>query len=77
VCNIKGSSSASQSLKLARCIGLKSKLKSTFTLDCYRVVLLRHCLIRRKLVVLRENSRLNSLASSIVEYVKLIEIEIG
>jgi hypothetical protein len=54
--NIKGSSSALQSLELARCIGLKSKLKSTFTLDCYCIMLLRYCLIRRKLVVLRENS---------------------
>ena len=38
VCNIKGCSSASQSLKLARCIGLKSKLNSAFVLDSYRVV---------------------------------------
>jgi hypothetical protein len=72
VCNVKGSSSALQSLKLARYIGLKSKLKSTFILDRYRVALLRHCLIRRKLVVLRENSQLDSLASSIVEHVNYL-----
>jgi hypothetical protein len=69
VCNVKGNSSTSQSLKLARCIGLKGKLKSTFFLDCYHVLLLRHCLIRRKLVVPRANGRLNGLAGLMVEYV--------
>jgi hypothetical protein len=66
VCNIKGRSSASQSLKLARGIGLKSKLKSTFFLDSYRVALLRHYVMRRKLVVLRKNGRIDGLAGSMV-----------
>jgi hypothetical protein len=58
VCNIEGSSSALQSLRLARYIGLKSKLKSTFVLDSCCVALLRHYVLRRKLVVLRKNGRL-------------------
>jgi hypothetical protein len=69
VYDIKSCSSASQSLELARYIGLKGKLKSTFFLDSYRVALFRHYVMRRKLVVLRKNSRLDSLAGSIVEYV--------
>jgi len=67
--NIKGYSSALQSLKLARFISVKSKLKSTFVLNSYRVALLRHYVIRRKLVVLRKNGRLDGLAGSMVEYV--------
>jgi hypothetical protein len=69
VCNTKSCSSASQSLKLARYIGLKGKLKSTFFLDSYRVALLRHYVMRRKLVVPRKNGRLDGLAGSMVEYV--------
>jgi hypothetical protein len=56
VCNIEGCSSALQSLKLARLIGLKSKLKPAFVLDRYYITLLRYYVIRTKLVVLRENS---------------------
>jgi hypothetical protein len=56
VCNIKSYSSASQSLKLARYIGLKGKLKSTFFLDSYRIALLRHYVMRRKLVMPRKNA---------------------
>ena len=67
--NVKGCSSASQSLKLARFISVKSKLKSTFVLNSYRVALLRHYVIRRKLVVPRKNGRLDGLAGSMVEYV--------
>ena len=67
--NIKGYSSALQSLKLARFISVKSKLKSTFVLNSYRVALLRHYVIRRKLVVPRKNGRLDGLAGSMVEYV--------
>ena len=71
VCNFEGCSSASQALKLARCIGLKSKLKPAFALESYRVVLLRHYVMRTKLVVPRESGRLDGLAGSMVEYVKL------
>jgi hypothetical protein len=56
VCNIKGCSSALQSLKLARLIGLKSKLKPTFILDRYYVALLKYYITSTKLVVLREDS---------------------
>jgi hypothetical protein len=56
MCNVKGCSSALQALKLARRIGLTSKLKSTFVLDSYRVVLLRHYVTRTKLLVLRKSS---------------------
>jgi hypothetical protein len=72
VCNIEGCSSASQSLKLARRVGLKSKLKPAFVLYRYYVALLRHYVMRTKLVVLRENSRLGGLASSVVEYVIIL-----
>jgi hypothetical protein len=58
VCDIEGCSSASQSLKLARFIGLKSKLKPAFVLDTYHVALLEHYVMRTKLVVPRENGRL-------------------
>ena len=67
--NVKGYSSASQSLKLARFISVKSKLKPTFVLNSYRVALLRHYVIRRKLVVPRKNGRLDGLAGLMVEYV--------
>jgi hypothetical protein len=69
VCNIEGCSSASQSLKLARRVGLKRKLKSAFVLYRYHVALLRHYVMRTKLVVLRANGRLGGLAGSVVEYV--------
>ena len=67
--NVKDYSSALQSLKLARFISVKSKLKSTFVLNSYRVALLRHYVIRRKLVMPRKNGRLDGLAGSMVEYV--------
>jgi hypothetical protein len=69
VYNIKGRSSILLSHKLARYIGLKSELKFTFFLDYYRVALLRYYLMRRKLVILREKSQLDSLAGSIVQHV--------
>jgi hypothetical protein len=56
MCNVKGCSSALQALKLARRIGLISKLKSTFILDSYCVVLLRYYVIRTKLLMLRKSS---------------------
>jgi hypothetical protein len=67
--NVKGCSSALEALKLAYSIGRKSKFKSTPFLNSYRVVFLRHYVLRRKLVVLRKRGRLNSVAGSIVEYV--------
>jgi hypothetical protein len=69
MCNVKGCSSALQALKLARRIGLISKLKSAFVLDSYRVVLLRHYVTRTKLLMLRKSSQLSRLASLVVEYV--------
>jgi hypothetical protein len=75
VCSIEGCSSASQSLKLARYISLKSKFKSIFVLDSYRIALLRHYVVRRKLVVPKERwpawwfGRLGGLAGSVVEYI--------
>jgi hypothetical protein len=69
VCDIEGCSSASQSLKLARLVGLKSKLKPAFVLDRYHVALLRHYVMRTKMVVLRENGRLSDMAGSVMEYV--------
>jgi hypothetical protein len=54
--NVKSCSSALQALKLARRIGLISKLKSAFVLDSYYVVLLRYYAIRTKLLVLRKSS---------------------
>jgi hypothetical protein len=68
MCNVKGCSSALQALKLARRIGLTSKLKSAFILDSYRVVLLRYYVTRTKLLVLRKSSRLSGLAGLVVEY---------
>jgi hypothetical protein len=74
--NIKGCSSALQSLKLARLVGLKSELKPAFVLDRYYVALLRyyvallrHYVMRTKLVVLRENGRLSNIAGLVMEYV--------
>jgi hypothetical protein len=69
MCNVEGCSSASQALKLARRIGLTSKLKSAFVLDSYRVVLLRHYATRTKLLVPRKSGRLGGSAGSVVEYV--------
>jgi hypothetical protein len=60
VCNVEGYSSASQALKLARRIGLTSKLKPAFVSDSYSVVLLRHYVTRIKLVVPRKSGRLGS-----------------
>jgi hypothetical protein len=76
VCNIEGCSSASQSLKLARIVGLKSKLKPAFVMNRYHVALLRHYVMRIKLVVPRENGRLGGLAGSVVEYVTLFLLDI-
>jgi hypothetical protein len=59
VWNVKGCSSASQALKLACSIGQKSKIKSAPFLNSYRVVLLRHYVLRRKLVVPRKSGRLD------------------
>jgi hypothetical protein len=56
VCNVEGFSSALQALKLARRIGLISKLKPSFNLDSYCVMLLRYYIIRTKFVVLRKSS---------------------
>jgi hypothetical protein len=56
VCNVEGFSSALQALKLARRIGLISKLKPSFILDSYCVMLLRYYIIRTKFVVLRKSS---------------------
>jgi hypothetical protein len=56
MCNVEGCSSALQALKLARRIGLISKLKSAFVLDSYCVMLLRYYVIRTKLLVLRKSS---------------------
>jgi hypothetical protein len=69
VWNVKGCSSASQALKLACSIGRKSKIKSAPFLNSYRVVLLRHYVLRRKLVVPRKSGRLDGVAGSMVEYV--------
>jgi hypothetical protein len=69
VCDIEGCSSATQSLKMARFIGLKSKLKPAFVLDRYHVALLGHYVMTTKLVVPRENGRLGGLAGSVGEYV--------
>jgi hypothetical protein len=51
--------SASQGLELAKSIRLKGKINSAFFLNSNCVVLLRHCLIRRKLVVPRKSGRLS------------------
>jgi hypothetical protein len=69
VCDIEDCSSVLQSLKLARFIGLKSKLKPAFVLDRYHVALLGHYVMRTKLVVLRENDRLGGLAGLVGEYI--------
>jgi hypothetical protein len=71
VWNVKGCSSASQALKLACSIGRKSKIKSAPFLNSYRVVLWRHYVLRRKLVVPRKSGRLDGVAGLIVEYVKV------
>jgi hypothetical protein len=57
--NVKGCSSALQALKLACSIGLKGKIKSAPFLNSYRVVLLRHYVLRRKWVVPRKSGRLD------------------
>jgi hypothetical protein len=69
---VKGCSSASQALKFARGISLKSKLYSAFVLNCYRVALLRHLVLIVKFVVLRKSSRLTNVAGLLIEYVSYI-----
>jgi hypothetical protein len=69
VCDIEGCSGVLQSLKLARFIGLESKLKPAFVLDRYQVASLGHYVMRTKLVVPRENDRLGGLAGSVRGYV--------
>jgi hypothetical protein len=66
VCNVEGFSSASQALKLARRIGLISKLKPAFNLNSYCVVLLRHYVTKTKLVVPRKSGRLGDVAGSVM-----------
>jgi hypothetical protein len=51
---------------------LKGKINSTVFLKGYYVVLLRHNVKRRKLVILRKSGRLGGLAGSVVEYVILV-----
>jgi hypothetical protein len=69
VFNVKGCSSALQAFKLTYYIGLKSKINSTIFLKSYRVILLRHFVSRRKLVVLRKSSQLSNIAGLVIEYV--------
>jgi hypothetical protein len=66
---VKGCGSASQALKFARGIGLKSKLYLVFVLNCYRVALLRHLVLIVKFVVPRKSSRLTNVAGLLIEYV--------
>jgi hypothetical protein len=68
---VKGCSSASQALKFARGIVLKSKLYLAFVLNCYRVALLRHLVLIVKFVVLRKSSRLTNVAGLLIEYVSV------
>jgi hypothetical protein len=51
---------------------LKGKINSTVFLKGYYVVLLRHNVKRRKLVILRKSSWLSGLAGLVVEYVSLL-----
>jgi hypothetical protein len=66
---VEGCSSASQALKFARDIGLKSELYSAFVLNCYRVALLRHVVLIVKFVAPRKSGRLTDVAGSLMEYV--------
>jgi uncharacterized membrane protein (GlpM family) len=68
VFDVIGSSSALQALRLTCSIGMKSKIKSAFFLDSYRVVLLRYCMLMRKMVV-------PNVAGSVVAYVILRSTE--
>jgi hypothetical protein len=70
VSDIIGCSNASQALEMTCSIGVKSKIKSTFFLNSYHVVFLRHCMSMRKWVVPRKSARLGGVASSVVKYVK-------
>jgi hypothetical protein len=69
VFDIEGCSRASQALKLARGIGLKSKIKLTFFLNSYCAVLLRHCMLVKIRAVPRESGRLGDMTGSVMEYV--------
>jgi hypothetical protein len=52
-------------------IGLESKTKSGPFLNSYCVVLLKHYMLIRKLVVPRKDGRLDSVTGSVVEYIIL------
>jgi hypothetical protein len=66
---VKGCNSASQALKFARGIDLKSKLYLASILNYYRVALLRYLVLIVKFVVLRKSRRLTDVAGSLMEYV--------
>jgi hypothetical protein len=56
--NAKDCSSAPQTLQLACFIGISSKIRFALFLNSYHVVLLRHYMLMRKLVVPRKSGRL-------------------
>jgi hypothetical protein len=72
VFDIEGCSSASQALELARSIGLKSKIKSTFFLNSYRAVSLRPCMLMGIRAMPRKSGRLGDMPGSVMEYVILL-----
>jgi hypothetical protein len=66
---VKGSSSASYGLKLARLETLKGKVNSTFLLVYKILSLLRHTNVKMDQVCQDKSGRLGSMAGSVVLYV--------
>lgn len=67
--DIKGSSSALEASKLARTVGLDRKVNPIFLLINYHIIILRHTMLKVKLVILRKSSCLSSLATLVIVYV--------
>jgi hypothetical protein len=71
---VKGSSSASYGLKLARLETLKGKVNSTFLLVYKILSLLRYTNVKMDQVCQDKSSRLGSVAGSVVLYVNMSEL---
>lgn len=73
VFDVKGGSSASEASKLARTVSLDRKVNPAFLLISHRVIVLRHTMLKVKLVVPRKSGRLGGLAVSVMVYVNRSE----